>query len=59
VPERNTNEDRPVKKCGIEDRVSSEDTSSSGGGGGGKGLGDEVHAPWLLRSDSILDEDGA
>jgi hypothetical protein len=51
VPERSTYEDRPTKRHGIEDRVSSGDTSSSSSSGGvcsSKGLGDEVHTPWLL-----------
>jgi hypothetical protein len=38
VPERSIDEDRPTKRCGIEDRVSSGDTDSSSGP---KGLGDE------------------
>jgi hypothetical protein len=33
VPERSTDEDRPTKRCDIESRVSSGDTSSSGSRG--------------------------
>jgi hypothetical protein len=45
VPEWSTDEDRPTKRHGIEDMVSSRDTSSDTS----KGLGDEVHTPWLLQ----------
>jgi hypothetical protein len=32
VPERSTDEDRPAKRHGVEDKVSSGDTSSSSSG---------------------------
>jgi hypothetical protein len=55
LPEWITNEDRPTKRRGIEDMVSSRDTS------GDKilGLGDKVYTPWLLWSATTLEEDEA
>jgi hypothetical protein len=55
VPEWSTDEDRPTKRCGIEDMVSSRDTNSDTS----MGLGDEVHTPWLLQSVATLEEDEA
>jgi hypothetical protein len=46
VPERSTNDDRPMKRCGMESRVSSEDITSISS----KGLEDEFRTPWLLHS---------
>jgi hypothetical protein len=43
VPKWIINEDRPAKRCGIEDMVSSMDTSSDTS----TNLGDEVNTPWL------------
>jgi hypothetical protein len=37
-------EDRPVKRNGIEDKVSNGDTSRSSS----EGSGDKVYTPWLL-----------
>ena len=53
MPKRSTDEDRPMKRHTIEDRVFSRDTSSSSS----KGLGDKVPTPWLLRSATNLEED--
>jgi hypothetical protein len=55
VPEWSTDEDRPVKRHGIEDRVFNGDTNSDIS----KSLGDEVCTPWLLYSAAILEEDEA
>jgi hypothetical protein len=55
VPEWSTYEDRPMKRRVIEDRVSNGDTNSDSS----KGLGDEVHTPWLLQSATTLEEDEA
>jgi len=45
-------EDRPTKRHGIEDMLSSGDTNSNTS----MGLGDEVHTPLLLWSDTTLEE---
>jgi hypothetical protein len=53
VPEWSTDEDRPAKRHGIEEMVSSRDTSSDTS----TDLGDEVHPLWLLWSVTTLEED--
>jgi hypothetical protein len=55
VLEWSTYDDRTTKRHDIEDKVSSGDSSSKNS----KGLGDEVHTPWLLQSVTTLEEDKA
>jgi hypothetical protein len=52
VPEWSIDEDRPTKRHGIEDMVSSRDISSDAN----TDLGDEVCTPWLLQSATTLEE---
>jgi hypothetical protein len=53
VPKWSTDEDRPMKRHGIKDKVSRGDISSSSSN---KGLGDKFFTPWLLYSVSNLEE---
>ena len=55
VPEWSTEKDRPVKKHGIEEMVSSRDTSSDTS----MEIGDKFHTTWFLRSVATLEEDEA
>jgi hypothetical protein len=54
VPEWCTGEDRPMKRCTIESRVSNGDASS---GRIPRGPSEEVQIHWLLRSAATLEED--
>jgi hypothetical protein len=52
VPEWSTNDDRPEKRCGIEEMVSSRDTNSDII----MDLGDKVHPLCMLQSAKKLEE---
>jgi hypothetical protein len=45
------NNDRPIKRCSIEEMMSSRNTSSDTS----TDLGDELCTPWLLRSVATLE----
>jgi hypothetical protein len=54
VPKWSADEGRPMKRHGVEEMVSSRDTSSETS----MDLGDEVHPLWILQSATTLEEDG-
>jgi hypothetical protein len=58
VLERRIDEDSPVNRCGIKDRVTTMNTSNKSSSGISiKGLGDQIHTPCLIWGVATLEED--